>query len=615
MAREKYILGISAFYHDSAAALVSSSAKSGSRVMAAAQEERFSRLKGDANFPQRAINYCLGQLPEHAELDGIAYYENPPLKMERMIKTASRNAPRGARAWPQLLSRLKQLNTELPEKLLGVLDDPERIHFCAHHRSHAASAFYPSSFKQAAVLVADGVGEWSTTSIWAGTEKELKPVTELRFPNSIGLFYSAFTQYCGFKVNSGEYKLMGLAPFGKPRFRKRIRDHLIDIKADGSFSLNMKYFGFHVGPSTISPLFESLFGKPARTSREPIHQHHMDMAASVQAVLNIIMRRLSQQALELTGLKNLCLAGGVALNCVSNRAIFRHLPENTGLWIQPAAGDAGGAIGAALSLAEKSAPKPKNASRPYSTFLGPSFDAREIKAAIKKRGLKFEQFDTEAAIVAKTADALKDGAIIGHFDGPMEFGPRALGNRSILADPRPEGMLSRINRKIKFREGWRPFAPAILADEAAKYFNPPTVSPYMLLVSDLKKKYRMGETQQQVRAKKFTTPQTIQAAVTTEFSAISHVDHSSRLQTVSKESGTRLFEILQAFFAATGCPILLNTSFNVRGEPIVCAPVDAVECFLNTHMDVLVMGRFMVYRADLDPSLKEKIGKKVFRAD
>lgn len=610
METPSYTLGVSAFYHDSAAALVR-----GSDVIAAAQEERFSRIKGDANFPHQAIAYCLSQLPSDTDVSALAYFENPRLKMHRLIKTASNMAPRGATIWPKLLRRLEQQNQELPDLLQGVLSDPEKIHFCTHHRSHAASAFYPSPFKSAAILVADGVGEWSTTTIWRGESEKLEPVYELRFPNSIGLFYSAFTQYCGFKVNSGEYKLMGLAPFGKPRFQNKIRNNLIEIDANGAFTLNMKYFDFHVGLSTINPLFESLFGHPARASGERLTQHFMDIAASVQAVLNDLMSRLGVFALKTTGQSNLCLAGGVGLNCVSNRVIFKSLPARSKLWIQPAAGDAGGAIGAALSVSKHLHNPAQKKPKKYNTYLGPAYSDKEIQSALDRRNMTYERSDTIGEVAEIAAEILADEKILGHFDGPMEFGPRALGNRSILADPRSENMLRRINRQIKFREGWRPFAPAILAEKTSRYFESPIESPYMLFTSNLKPKFRTDKTQAKAREKKVTSPQVLQNLHNSQFSAISHVDYSSRLQTVGDKSDTRLRNILEAFFKKTGCPMVLNTSFNVRGEPIVCTPDDAIDCFLNTHLDALIIGSFVLYKNEQSEEMRLKTGRKRFDAD
>jgi carbamoyltransferase len=611
----RFVLGISALFHDSAAALVD-----GATIVAAAQEERFSRRKADSAFPGRAIEYCLSQLPAGAGLDAVAFYENPRLKMDRIVETAVANAPRGAVIWPQALRTLFELDTSLPARLCGVLDDPSRIHFTTHHRSHAASAFYPSPFDSAAVLVVDGVGEWSTTSIWQGSGDRLHPVREVRFPHSLGLFYSAFTQYCGFKVNSGEYKLMGLAPFGRPVYRKKICDEIIDVKPDGSFALNLKYFEFHTGASTVSPLFGILLGQPVRLPSEPLTQHFMDVAASAQAVINDVMQALAVSALRLTDMRHLCMAGGVALNCVANTAIWRNVTGLNGLWIQPAASDAGGALGAALEVARRGLPS--RPIRPVSrgdamngALLGPRYSYAEIEAVLRHRGIPFEAPVDEGSLCQAAAAALGNGSIVGHFDGRMEFGPRALGNRSILADPRPDGTLQRVNRQIKFREGWRPFAPVVLAEEAAHYFDGPTDSPYMLLLSELKEQFRSGPSLGEARSIGTYLPADLQQAVTSAFGAISHVDYTSRLQTLSRHSGSRVGAILAAFHELTGCPMLLNTSFNVRGEPIVCSPDDAVGCFLDTHLDVLVIGPFIVRKQAGAAWMNKKAGRRKFDAD
>lgn len=617
MAGGKHILGISGFYHDAAAALVS-----GDTILAAAQEERFSRKKHDWNFPSRAINYCLRQLPDNQPLDAVVFYENPQLKLDRIFRIALHNAPRGAASWPNALAAIEEIRTDLPASILNLVDDPGKILFCSHHRSHAASAFYPSPFDQAAVLVADGVGEWSTISIWKGDGDGLEPVRELQFPHSLGMLYSAFTQYCGFKVNSGEYKLMGLAPFGIPVFRDMILEKVLDLKPDGSFALKLKLFEFHTGQSTISPLFADLFGQPARSPADSFTPHFMNIAASIQSVTEEIMMRLADTALELTGMRNLCLAGGVALNCVANSAIFRKSLNLDNIWIQPAAGDAGGALGAAMAFArtggearEKS-PTAESGSHhaAQSMFLGPKFSDKAIFAELEKSGLHFETYAPDD-LANHVANALADGEIVGHFDGRMEFGPRALGNRSILADPRPAGMLDRVNRQIKFREGWRPFAPIMLAEFAAQYFEEPNESPYMLMVSKLRDAYITGLSLSEARSGGETRLPQLQEAVSTEFGAATHVDHTARVQTVDADSGTRAYDILRAFHALTDCPMLLNTSFNVRGEPIVCTPEHAIGCFLNTHLDLLVIGSHVIRRRDQGSWIDGHIGRRAFRAD
>ncbi|MDT7533707.1 carbamoyl transferase [Sphingobium sp. SA2] len=612
MSQTDYILGISAHFHDSAAALVQ-----GDRIIAAAQEERFSRKKADWRFPDQAIQYCLSQLPDGASLDKVAYYENPALKVQRILETAREKLPSGARLWPQMVETLKNLSQLLPRQLEKVAGDTDRIIFVPHHRSHAASAFYPSPFENAAVLVLDGVGEYSTTTLWSGGPTGLHATGEIQFPHSLGLFYSAFTQYCGFKVNSGEYKLMGLAPFGTPEFRGKIRDELIDIGEDGSFTLNMDYFSFDRDLSTISPLFEMLFKQPHRHETAAITPFYMNMAASAQAVLEEVVLALAKTALNRSDSQNLCLAGGVALNCVANSRLRRDLDGFEGLWIQPAANDAGGALGAALEVARTQAgPRQKPAGDNMAGgFLGPEYSDAEIQSALDSTGLIYESVPDPADYAALVAAGLAAGQIVGHFHGRMEFGPRALGNRSILADPRGKDTLSRVNRSIKFREDWRPFAPIILADEAATYFEEPTDSPYMLLVADLKAAFRGPGGVGDARAQGHHTPMQLQNAVTSQFAAVTHVDFSARLQTIDPATGARAGVILKAFHAITGCPMLMNTSFNVRGEPIICTPKDAIDCFLNTHLDMLAIGGYLVRKAAQPAWVRQKIGRTRFAAD
>ncbi|MBS8225777.1 carbamoyltransferase family protein [Vannielia litorea] len=609
------ILGISSHFHDAAAALVQDG-----RILAAAQEERFTRKKADKSFPDHAIRYCLSQLPTpHAELT-VAYYENPALKLGRVMQNARKTAPRGAALWPQTLRMMRDYGHGLPARLLSVCADPGRILCVPHHRSHAASAFYPSHFSKAAVLVVDGVGEWSTTSLWRGEGDTLTPLAEIRFPHSLGLFYSAFTQYCGFRVNSGEYKLMGLAPFGQPRFAGRIKDTLIDLKDDGGFALDMSYFRFDTDVTTISPLFEQLFGRPACAPDGTPEQHFMDVAASAQVVLEEALTRLAATALRLSGEASLCMAGGVALNCVANSRLLTEVPGLDALWIQPAAGDAGGALGAALEVAaQRRAERPAvRPARPVQNamaggYLGPAYDRAEILAELTRSKLNCEEPED---VAGEAAAALAEGHVVGHFDGRMEFGPRALGNRSILGDPRPPDMLDRVNRKIKFREGWRPFAPMVLKDAAAAVFDGPTDSPYMLYVATLKERHRHRATLATARAEGHYQPLDLMRAVRSAFSAVTHVDFSARLQTVDPEAGqTRAAEVLAKFHALTGCPMLLNTSFNVRGEPIICSPADAINGFLNTGMDMLAIGPFLVRRADQPDWVNRFIGKTTYARD
>jgi len=623
MTNTGYVLGISSHFHDAAAALVQ-----GDIIIAAAQEERFTRQKADWHFPEQAIRFCLSQLPDGTNLEAVAYYEDPGLKTSRILDTARQLAPRGARLWPQMLNTLRALSDELPRQLLQVADgDANKLVFVPHHRSHAAAAFYPSPFAQAAVLVLDGVGEWSTTTLWSGDAGGLTACSEIKFPHSLGLLYSAFTQYCGFKVNSGEYKLMGLAPFGVPQFRKKILDELIDLRDDGSFSLNMAYFDFDKGLSTTAPLFEMLFGQPERHPDAAVTPFHMNLAASVQLVLEEAVLRLAKTTLQRTGQRNLCLAGGVALNCLANTRLRLELPELDGLWIQPAAGDAGGALGAALEVAQNligvqtATPPPRTRVRDSmsASLLGPMYTVAEIRTALEKAELVYEEVPTPDTYAQELATALAEGQIIGHFHGRMEFGPRSLGNRSILADPRGTKTLNRVNRSIKFREDWRPFAPIVLADRAADYFEAPTDSPYMLFVAKLKTHLRGSSDLAKARARGLHSPMGLQRAITSDVAAVSHVDFSARLQTIDPEtatqSGSRVGTILRAFDAETGCPMLLNTSFNVRGEPIVCDPKDAIDCFLNTHLDILAIGPFLVHKSAQANWVKQKVGRKRFAAD
>ena len=597
--RKPWVLGVSALFHDSAAALVC-----GQEIMAAAQEERFSRIKGDAGFPDRAIEYCLSQLPPGASLDALAYFEDPLLKLDRIISNAVAMAPAGGPNWPSTLETIDAMATELPARLLALMPDPARIHSIPHHRSHAVSAFRPSGFDEAAILVVDGVGEWSTCSIWTGRDGEVEPVREIRFPQSLGLFYSAFTQFCGFKVNSGEYKLMGLASMGKPTVRKALLGEVIRLNADGSFSLNMKYFAYRTCPTSFTPALAALLGYPPRVETEPLSAFYKNLAASVQSVLNDAMVNLAAAALRATGSRNLCMAGGVALNCVANSEILDRVEGLDRLWIQPAAGDVGGALGAALEVAHRLDPAPDAAPAGASArgqadsmrgaLLGPEYTDAEIEHAIGDAGLVATHHAGEADLLDAVVTLLETGAVVGHFAGRMEFGPRALGNRSILADPRPANMKQIVNRKIKFREGWRPFAPVVLADDARALFAEPCDSPYMLMTA-MRQDGTAGEG--------------------TEFPAITHIDGSSRLQTVASRVSGRIFDLLKAFKTRTGCPMLLNTSFNVRGEPIVCTPRNAVRCFLNTNMDALAIGGWLILKSDQGDWVQEHINRMEFDAD
>ena len=599
------ILGISAFYHDSAAALVRDGV-----VVAAAQEERFSRKKHDARFPVHAVDYCLSQ--EGVRLDDIDYvvfYEKPFLKFERLLETYLAFAPRGLRSFQMavplwLREKLFQkdlLRKELKQYAGGRIDWEQRLLFAEHHLSHAASAFFPSPFDEAAVLTMDGVGEWATTSLAAGKGNSLEIAREIHFPHSLGLLYSAFTYYTGFKVNSGEYKVMGLAPYGEPRYAQLILDNLLDVKPDGSFHLNLDYFDYCTGLTMTNGKFASLFGGPARSPDQLLTQHHMDLAASVQAVLEDVVLRLTRSLAEETGATNLCLAGGVALNCVANGKVLRD-GRFKNIWIQPAAGDAGGALGAALLAYHlyKGQPRtPAAGDAMQGSYLGPSFSQAEIEERLTRAGAKFAVAD-DASMLDTSVDALVAEKAVGWFQGRMEFGPRALGARSILGDPRSPRMQATLNLKVKYRESFRPFAPSVLREDVSEWFEMDEDSPYMLLVADVvegRRKPMTGEQQKLFGIDKLNVPRS-------DIPAVTHVDYSARIQTVHDETNPRYHELLTAFKQRTGCPVLVNTSFNVRGEPIVCTPEDAFTCLMGTEMDLLVAGNCIVHKEDQDPALR-----------
>ena len=585
------ILGISAFYHDSAAALVIDG-----EIVAAAQEERFSRRKHDAEFPVAAIDYCLAEAGiTAAELDHVGFYEKPLLKFDRLLETYLSFAPSGFRsflkAMPQWVGEKLHLRREIRNGLGGQYSG--RICFCQHHQSHSASAFFPSPFEEAAILTMDGVGEWTTSSLGFGRGNQIRLSEELRFPDSLGLLYSAFTYFTGFRVNSGEYKLMGLAPYGEPRYVEQIRRHLIDIRDDGSFRLDLDYFNYCQGLTMTSPRFHQLFGRGPRLPDTPIEQLDMDLAASIQVVTEEVVLKTAAHLHAQTGLENLCLAGGVALNCVANGRLLREGPFRK-IWIQPAAGDAGGALGVATLIWHQLLGRPRIARSPDAqsgSLLGPSFSQSEIAARLDELGAVYEQHDDDT-LVEWVSDQLAAGKVVGRMQGRMEFGPRALGNRSILGDPRSPQMQSLMNLKIKFRESFRPFAPIVLADRASEYFDidGDQDSPYMLLVCDVAEQQRVPVPDQpaegllRVHQVRSTLP------------AVTHVDGSARLQTVDAIRNPRLERLLRSFFEKTGCPALINTSFNVRGEPIVCTPEDAYRCFMATNMDVLVVENFMLIK-------------------
>ena len=598
------VLGISAFYHDSAAALVEDG-----RVVAAAQEERFTRKKHDASFPRKAIAACLAEgSVKLDQVDYVAFYDKPFLKFERLLETYLTFAPKGFRSFAMamplwLKEKLFQrslLNRELTAFSVN-FDVQNQLLFSEHHQSHAASAFFASPFREAAVLTMDGVGEWATTSLGVGRDNKLEMVKEIHFPHSLGLLYSAFTFYTGFKVNSGEYKLMGLAPYGDPRYAKLILDHLIDVKADGSFRLDLDYFDYCSGLRMTSSKFHDLFGGPPRGADERLTPHHMDLAASIQAVTEEVIRRLTRSIATETGAENLCLAGGVALNCVANGKVLQD-GRFKGLWIQPAAGDAGGALGAALCAyyLYKGQPRavPAAGDAMAGAFLGPSFTQAEIGSRLRGLRASFSVLDDET-LIERTTTALIDGKAVGWFQGRMEFGPRALGGRSILGDARSPSMQSVLNLKVKYRESFRPFAPSVLREDVAEWFDLDVDSPYMLLVADVAKHRRREMTpseQALFGIDKLNVPRS-------EIPAVTHVDYSARIQTVHRDTNPRYHALLTCFKERTGCPVIVNTSFNVRGEPIVGTPEDAFRCFMGTGIEVLAIGNCFLQKQDQDPQL------------
>ena len=632
------ILGLSAFYHDSAAALVE-----GGRIVAAAQEERFTRKRHDSDYPANAIACCLERAGITLdEVDRVAFYDKPFLKFERLLETCVAFAPRGFRSFRMAIpiwikEKLfqkgllrRKLRTIAPE-----VDWDARLLFAEHHQSHAASAFYPSPFREAVVLTMDGVGEWATTSVAIGHGNELEMAREIHFPHSLGLLYSAFTYYTGFKVNSGEYKVMGLAPYGEPKYLRTILDHLIDLKPDGTFRLNLDCFAYCTGLTMTNGKFDALFGGPPREPDEPLTQRHMDLAASAQAVIEEAVLRLTRSLRAETGIPNLCLAGGVALNCVANGKVLRD-GRFDDLWIQPAAGDAGGALGAALTASHRlfgeprpsvssgrsgagAPPRHSRETEPESgndpslppavcgtdamrgALLGPAFGLDEIRVTLDAAGARYETLGDDA-LIDTTAEALAAGEAVGWFQGRMEFGPRALGNRSILGDARSPTMQKTLNLKVKHRESFRPFAPSVLRDEVAGWFELDRDSPYMLLTAD-------------VRAERRKPPAEAQDAMfgidrlnvaRSDIPAVTHVDYSARVQTVHRETNPRYHALLEAFKARTGCPVIVNTSFNVRGEPIVCTPADAFRCFMGTDLDCLAIGNCFLRKMEQDPSLKRE---------
>lgn len=607
-----YILGISAYYHDSAACLI----RDGD-IVAAAQEERFTRKKHDDRFPINAVQYCMKEAGiEPDELEAVVFYEKPFMKFERLLETYLAFAPRGFRSFSTAMpiwikDKLFQksvLTNQLRELFGDDVDWRSKLLFSEHHLSHAASAFYPSPFEKAAVLTLDAVGEWTTTSLALGDGKDLKVHKEIHFPHSLGLLYSAFTYYTGFRVNSGEYKVMGLAPYGEPKYVDLIKDNLIDIKEDGSFQLDLSYFDYCTGLRMTNKKFDKLFGGPARQPESELTQREMDLAASVQKVTEEIVIKLAKGIAKDTGARNLCMAGGVALNCVANGILLREGVFDN-IWIQPAAGDAGGALGAALGAyhilhgKERKLSQSRDAMR--GSYLGPEFSSEEIKAALTDAKAKFTEV-SDQEVTDLTAAALADGKAVGWMQGRMEFGPRALGGRSIIADPRSPAMQKQLNLKVKYRESFRPFAPSVLRDHVAEWFEHDGDSPYMLLVADVAEEKRRKMTEDEGKLfgiEKLNVPRS-------DVPAITHVDYSARVQTVHADTNPRYHDLIDKFNELTGCPILVNTSFNVRGEPIICSPEDAFHCFMGTELDVLVVGNFILRKEDQDESLKQNYEDK-----
>ena len=603
------ILGISAFYHDSAAALVVDG-----KIIAAAQEERFSRKKHDSKYPAKAIEYVLSEGKLNLrEIDHIVFFEKPFLKFERLLETYLAFAPLGFKSFSMSMPiwlREKLFQKKFIFEKLKIHDknfnDIDKIFFSEHHYSHAASAFFPSPFKNAVILTLDGVGEWATTTVAVGRENKLEMIKEIHFPHSLGLLYSAFTYYTGFKVNSGEYKLMGLAPYGEPKFKNIILENLIDVKEDGSFKLNMKYFNYATGLTMTNNKFSELFGEPVRNPKnEKLTQFHMDIAASIQSVTEEIIIKLTKSIAAEFKIKNLCLAGGVALNCVANGKILNNkIFEN--IWVQPASGDAGGSIGAALSFWFKELGNKRDYYKDEmsGSFLGPSFSNNRIEKDLKNLNANFDKLE-DNELLPKLAKELSQNKIIGWFQGRMEFGPRALGARSILANPLSEKMQRELNLKIKFREGFRPFAPSVLSEEVSNWFNLNKESPYMSLVAKVKdsKKTKQDEKDNFSGFDKLNVLRTIIPAVT-------HVDYSARIQTVHKETNLRYHNLISEFYKITNCPILVNTSFNVRGEPIVCSIEDAYKCFMGTNLDILVCENYILYKEKQIKKTKENYKEK-----
>jgi len=605
-----YVLGLSAFYHDSAACLLRDGV-----IVAAAQEERFTRVKGDAAFPAHAVDYCLRTAGiTTRDLAYVGFYDKPLLKFERILETYLATAPRGfgslLRAGPLWLKDKLFTDRNLRSALPGYEGD---ILYSEHHESHAASAFFPSPFEEAAILTIDGVGEWATSACAMGRGNDFEIVQELHWPDSLGLLYSAFTYFTGFKVNSGEYKVMGLAPYGEPKYVDVILNELLSLREDGSFTMNQQYFNYLTGLTMTNDAFARLFGGPPRVPESKLTQREMDLARSVQVVCEEIMMRMARTLHRETGARNLCLAGGVALNCVANGRLLREGPFER-LWIQPAAGDAGGALGVAQLIWHRTCAKPRrvecDSDGMQGAYLGPGFSPEAIAEFLQAQGASFERLEREA-LLERVASLLANEKVVGWFDGRMEFGPRALGSRSILGDPRSPRMQAQMNIKIKFREGFRPFAPSVLRERAAEYFELTSDSPYMLLVAPVKRERQIPMTASQ-RAlwgiEQLNVPRS-------DIPAVTHIDYSARVQTVSRETNANYYDLIAEFERQTGCAVLVNTSFNVRGEPIVCTPGDAYTCFMRTHIDYLVLGPFLLDKTTQPPWTETEAWREQFQLD
>jgi carbamoyltransferase len=604
-----HILGISAFYHDSAACLLSDG-----NIVAAAQEERFTRKKGDATFPKHAVEYCLRSAGITVkDLTYVGFYDKPLLKFERILETYLGVAPKGFRSFLKAGPLWIKEKLFMDRQLHEALGYDGNILYAEHHESHAASAFFPSPFEEAAILTMDGVGEWATASLGRGRGNDLELIKELHWPDSLGLLYSAFTYHTGFKVNSGEYKVMGLAPYGEPKYVDLIYRELMDLKEDGSFTLNQKYFNYLSGLTMTNGAFDRLFDGPPREPESKLTQREMDLARSIQVVCEEVMLRMARSVHRETRLENLCLAGGVALNCVGNGRILREGPFRR-VWIQPAAGDAGGALGVAQLIWHRHCKQPRTVmpgkDSMQGAYLGPEFSPEEIETFLKSRGAAYRRLERDE-LHRRVAEQIATGKVVGWFDGRMEFGPRALGSRSILGDPRSPKMQAQMNIKIKFREGFRPFAPSVLRERVGDYFEMDYDSPYMLLVAPVKKERQIAMTEDQQRLwgiDKLNLPRS-------DLPAITHIDYSARVQTVAKDTNPNYYALIKEFERLTGCAVVINTSFNVRGEPIVCTPADAYQCFMRTHIDHLVLGPFMLSKAE-QPEWKEtKAWQQEFQLD